>query len=125
MGLVVEDKPTEFSCTYSQIVTLKSAFRLVIKLNLHISYHTIQHTGISDPTTGMLRTALICVTCLSIIISAMTFVIGFVCGHYFSHRLKTSATSDQNKVNTSNTTNEHVQDLELNENVAYITLRPK
>ena len=79
-----------------------------------------------DPaTTAMLRTALISVTCLSIIMSTLTFVIGFVCGHYFSQRWKESATSNQNKENVSNTTNEGGEDLDLKENVAYITLRPK
>ena len=75
----------------------------------------------SDPATAMLRAALISVVCLSIIISAVMFVIGFVCGHYLTQRWRKSIAAEQD----SCPTNEHGEDLELKENVAYITLRPK
>ena len=90
---------------------------------MDFTIHAIQHTGVPDPaTTTMLRTALISVTCLSIIISAMIFIIGFVCGHYLSQRRRKSAASDLSKERMSNTTNERREDLELKENIAYITL---
>ena len=69
----------------------------------------------------MLRTALISVVCLSILISAVTFVVGVVCGHCISQRRESTA-SKQSREQKSNATNE---DLDLKENVAYITLHPK
>ena len=77
----------------------------------------------SDPATAMLRAALISVVCLSIIISAVMFVIGFVCGHYLSQRWRKSTGSKEQESGLS-PTNDCGEDLELKENVAYITLRP-
>ena len=77
-----------------------------------------------DPATAMLRAALISVVCLSIILSAVMFVIGFVCGHYLSQRWRKSTASKEQESRLS-PTYEHGEDLELKENVAYITLHPK
>ena len=67
----------------------------------------------------MLRTALISVTCVLVVMSVFIFITGFVCGHYFSQRWRRSA--DKNEQQVSNPTE---SDLELKENVAYITVRP-
>ena len=69
----------------------------------------------------MLRTALISVTCVIVVISILTFVIGFVGGHCFSQRWRKSA----NMSDESSPTTEPGEDLELKENVAYITIHPK
>ena len=73
-----------------------------------------------DPANAMLKTALISITCVLIITSALTFIIGLLCGHYLSQRYRKSE-----KVSVSNPTTERAEDLELKENVAYITVRPK
>ena len=78
-----------------------------------------------DPATPMLRSALISVVCLSILISAMTFVVGIICGHCISLRLRVSTAGKQSKKQESSAINEQGEDLELKENVAYITLHPK
>ena len=76
-------------------------------------------TGISDTT---LRTALISVTCLLVLMSALTFVIGLVCGHCLSQRWRKSAAAKKNDELPSDPT---AEDLELKGNAAYITIRPK
>ena len=76
-------------------------------------------TGISDTT---LRTALISVTCVLVMMSALTFIIGVVCGHCLSQRWRKSAATKKNDESPSDPT---AEDLELKENVAYITIRPK
>ena len=78
------------------------------------------YTGMPDPAIAVLKAALISVTCVLIMISALTFVIGLLCGYYFSQRYIKSG-----KESVSNPTTEHVEDPELKENVAYITVRPK
>ena len=84
-------------------------------------FFTHHHTGM---TVAMLRTALISVTCVLVVMSLFTFIAGIVCGHYLCQRWRASA--DRNKqpeshqINPENT----VSDLDLKENVAYITLRP-
>ena len=73
-----------------------------------------------------LRDALIAVSCVLIMVSAVMLIIGFIGGHYFSQRYRKS--NDQvtsNTVATPNPSSEGVDDLELNKNVAYITLRPR
>ena len=80
----------------------------------------LYHTGISDPAIAMLKTALISTTCLYVMTSVLIFIVGFVCGHCFSLRQRKSG-----KESASTPTTEHAEDLELKENVAYITVRPK
>ena len=86
--------------------------------------HTLQHTGMPDPANATLKVSLISITCVLVVISVLMFVIGFICGHCFSQRQRKSETI-QHQESVSNPTTEHVEDLELKENVAYITLRPK
>ena len=74
-------------------------------------------TGMS--TAVMLRTALVSVTCVLVVMASLTFIIGFFCGHYLSQRWRKSA--DRNKQSKSHNME---PDLELKENVAYITLHP-
>ena len=76
-------------------------------------------TGKSTTSTAMLRIALVSVTCVLVALSLFVFFAGVVCGHYLSQRWRESA--DRNKKLESHNT---VSDLELKENVAYITLRP-
>ena len=68
----------------------------------------------------MLKIALISITCVLIVMSALVFIIGLLCGYYFSQRYKKSK-----KESSSNPTTERAEDLELKENVAYITVHPK
>ena len=72
----------------------------------------------------MLRTALISVTCVLVTMSALTFIIGAVCGNYLGQRWRKSA-ANKNIESPSDPTTEPGEDLELKENVAYITIRPK
>ena len=88
------------------------------------------HTGIlnSIPTvnttiTAMLRTVLISVICVLVMMSVLTFVLGVVCSHCFSQRWRQSA--DKNTESPSDPITEPGEDLELKENVAYITIHPK
>ena len=86
--------------------------------------------GTPDPstavaTTVMLRTALVVVTCVLGVMSALMFVIGFVCGHCFSQRKRKSAGKNNESPLDSTPTTEAREDLELKENVAYITIHPK
>ena len=85
------------------------------------STYFVQHTGVSV-TAAMLRTALISVTCILVVMSVFIFIIGFVCGHCFSQRSRKSA--DKNKQSASQNHEIMESDLELKENVAYITMRP-
>ena len=85
------------------------------------SIYFIQHTGVSA-TAAMLRTALVSVTCVLVVMSVFIFIAGFVCGHHFSQRLRKSA--DKNKQSASQNPKIMESDLELKENVAYITVHP-
>ena len=87
-----------------------------------MSIYAHQHAEMCDPATAMLRAALISVVCLSIIISAVMFVVGLVCGLCLSQRWRESTASEKNKEQESSAVNE---DLELKKNVAYITLHPE
>ena len=94
------------------------------------NYIQILHTGTPDPnpaatTAQTLRTVLITVTCVLVVMSALTLVIGFVCGSCFSQRWRKSAGKNNELPSDSNPTTETGENLELKENVAYITLRPK
>ena len=82
-----------------------------------------------EPAISMLRAALISVVCSSILISAVMFVVGLVCGYLISQKWRKSTASKQSKEQKSRTsaTFERREDLELKDNVAYsyITLHPK
>lgn len=80
------------------------------------------HTGVSNPSIATLRTALISVTCVLVMLLLLTFITGFVCGHYFTQTLRKPA--NKNDGSLPDPTTEHGGDLELKENIAYITLRP-
>ena len=67
----------------------------------------------------MLRTALITVTCVLVVTSVFTFIAGIACYHFISQRWRASA--DTNKQPGPK---DMESELELKENVAYITLRP-
>ena len=71
----------------------------------------------------MLRATLIIVVCLSILTSAVMFVTGFFL--WPLHQSKVENVNPYNKQSKSNTANEHGADLELKENVAYITIHQK
>ena len=73
-------------------------------------------------TVQVLRTALISVTCVLVMMLALTFLIGFICCHCFSQRWRRPPgnKNDQSQPNLAAT-----EDLELKENVAYITICPK
>ena len=76
-------------------------------------------------STQILRTALISVTCVLVMMSALMFLIGFSCGHCFSQRWRKPSNGKKDDESPSNLTIEPREDLELKENVAYITIRPK
>ena len=42
-------------------------------------------------TAETLRTALICVTCILVLVSIVIFIIEFICGHCFSQRWRKSS----------------------------------
>ena len=71
----------------------------------------------SDAT---LRPALISVTCVLVVISALMFIVGFICGHCIRRK-----SPNKNVESSTSPGNEQVEDLELKENVAYVTLHPK
>ena len=57
-------------------------------------------------------------------ISALTFVIGAVCGNYLGQRCRKPA-ANNNIESPSDPTTGPGEDLELKENVTYITIHPK
>ena len=70
--------------------------------------------------------ALISVSCVAVVASVLMFIIGFVCGHCFSQRWKKLTQHEQTmSMSTAAASNELEGDLELKDNVAYVTLRPK
>ena len=90
---------------------------------------SLPHAGTPDhdsrPATATtavqtLRTALISVTCVLVMVSILTFIVGFVCGHFFSQRRRKSS-GKKDELPSSPT----AEDLELKDNVAYITIHPK
>ena len=79
----------------------------------------------SSPATATaaetLKTALISVTCVLVMMSAF---IGFICGHCFSQRWR-KPSGKKDDESPSNLTTESREDLELKENIAYITIHPR
>ena len=85
----------------------------------------LQHTG--KPNSDNVP-ALISVSCVAVVASVLMFIIGFVCGHCFSHdqrRKKLTQHEQTMSMSTAAASNEPEGDLELKDNVAYVTLRPK
>ena len=85
--------------------------------------HFLQHAGTPDLDNALLRPALISVSCLLVVASVLMFIIGLICGHCLSQRWRKLIQHKQS-MSMSHTT-EQVEDLELKENVAYVTLHPK
>ena len=85
------------------------------------------HTGNSNSESASLRPALISVSCLLFVASVLMFVIGYICGHLhcFSQRCRKLTRHKQSMPTSTATAGEISEDLELKENVAYVTLRPK
>ena len=71
--------------------------------------------------------ALISVSCVVIVASVLTFIMGFVCGRCYSSQGRKKLTQHEQTMSTSTAAaaNEQVENLELKDNVAYVTLRPK
>ena len=96
-----------------------------------IYYYTIeklryflQHAGVSNFDNASLRPVLISVSCLLVVVSVLMFIIGLICGCCLSQRWR-KLTQHKQSTSTLSHTTKQVEDLELKENVAYITLRPK
>ena len=85
----------------------------------------LQHTAAGKPNSDNVP-ALISVSCVAVVASVLMFIIGFICGHCFSQRRKILAQHEQTmSTSTAAASNEPEGDLELKDNVAYVTLRPK
>ena len=90
-----------------------------------MSYSSVTFIGcVSDMISDRLRTELISLSCVLILAAVMMLIIGFVSGCCFSQRYRKRGDGTTNKIATPNPTKERVDDMELNKNVAYITLRP-
>ena len=76
----------------------------------------IQCAGIPSATLT------IAVTCILVVVSVLMFIVGLVCGRYLCFRRNSA---NKNAESSTSPANEQVEDLELKENVAYVTLRPK
>ena len=73
--------------------------------------------------TAMLRTALITVTCISVLMSVVAFIAGIAFYHCISQRWR-AASADINKQPGSHSNPKDTEsELELKENVSYISLR--
>ena len=101
-------------------------------MELRVYSLSLQHTGApaagpSLATTTIVQklgTALISVTCALVIMTALMFLIGFICGNCFSQRWRRPLGKKDDE-SPSNFTTEPREDLKLKDNVAYITIRPK
>ena len=74
--------------------------------------------------TATLRTSLISVTCVLVVLTLFIFITGVVCGHYLSQRWRESADRNKQPESQNNPKDSVESHLDLQENVAYITLRP-
>ena len=72
----------------------------------------------------MLRTTLITVTCVSVVMSLFTFITGIVCYHCISQRWRALSADINKQPESHNIPKDTESELQLKENVAYITLRP-
>ena len=132
------DKNHEIPCFFFKFLILTCAIILyayyfgislptmiLCEISWCISY---QHAGNCNSDSDSLKPALVSVSCLLVVVSLLTFIIGFICGHCFSQRRHRKLTQHDPSMALSVSTaaaSEHVEDLELNENVAYVTTRPK
>ena len=83
----------------------------------------LQHTG--KPSSDNVP-ALISVSCVAVVVSVLMFIVGFVCGQCFGQRRRKLTQQEQTmSASTAAASNEQEGDLELKDNVAYVTLRPK
>ena len=70
--------------------------------------------------------ALISVLCVAVVASVLMFIVGFVCGQCFGQGRRNLTQHEQTmSTSTAAASNEQEGDLELKDNVAYVTLRPK
>ena len=80
---------------------------------------------INAGSPNTLRPVLIFVSCLLVVASLLMFIIGFICGQYFNQRCHRKLTrQERSRAMSTAAASKHVENLELNENVAYVTLRP-
>ena len=105
-----------------KVICLSINITIDISIN-HWEVYFLQHTG--KPNSNNVP-ALISVSCVVVVASMLMFIIGFVRGHCFSQRRK-KLTQHEQTMSTSPAaaSNEPEGDLELKDNVAYVTLRPK
>jgi hypothetical protein len=104
--------------TYLGYYNILYGFKFIFN---NIYTHDFVHAG---TTAAMLRTALISVTCIQAVISVFTFIAGIVCYHYISQRRRASAVTNKQS-DSQNNPRDLEPELELNENAAYITIRPR
>ena len=105
---------------------LKVIFLSINIIDIFFNYwevYFLQHTG--KPNSDNVP-ALISVSCVAVVASVLMFIIRFVCGHCFSQRRKKLTQHEQTmSTSTAAASNEPEGDLELKDNVAYVTLHPK
>ena len=70
-----------------------------------------------------LRPASISVSCLLVVVSLLMLFIGFICGQCFNQRHHRKLTQQEESATAA--ASERLEDLELNENVAYVTIHLK
>ena len=93
---------------------------IIMGIFIIIILYFLQHTGKDNVP------ALISVSCVAVVASVLMFIIGFICGHCFSQRRKKLTQHEQTmSTSTAAASNEQEGDLELKDNVTYVTLRPK
>jgi hypothetical protein len=72
--------------------------------------------------------ALISVSCVVVVASVLMFIIGFISGHCFTQRQRKLTQQKQimfTSTHAAAAANEQVEELELRDNVAYVTICPK
>ena len=106
------------SIRYALTVTRAIYHQTIEKLR-----YILQHAGTPDLDNASLRPALIAVSCLLVVVSVLMLIIGLICGHCLSQRWR-KLTQHKQSMSTNHTT-EQMEDLELKENVAYVTFHPK
>ena len=96
----------------------------VYTLGGRLSHRFYFYFNVATGMIAMLRTALISVTCVSVLMSLFTFIAGIVCYHYISQRWRASSADINKQPGSHSNPKDTESELELKENVAYITLRP-
>ena len=102
---------------YFRVPIAAATFILIIMYSLIVS-----RAGISDAT---LLIALISVTCTLAVVSVLMFVIGVTCGYHIKMRKSAVNKNAKSSSVIQSPASEHMEDLQLKENVAYVTIRPK